>query len=215
MKKRALSLIEMIITLSLLSLLLTTLFFWYRSLTLQKEAFQQIRGPLLEERYAQQRLQAIFSSVELPFFTPSSSSLVFLFDRGPSLIPELSGKVIAKLYFDEPHQCLCLGVWPKPNKENPRKFPSQTFILLDKVSSCTFHFYNPPDPFKMSVDPEEVGRSRPQEKWQKEWKSAYHIFPALVKISITRDPSKGIKDHEFDYLFDLPVTVLYPRVKTA
>jgi len=212
MKKRAISLIEVIVSLSLLSVLLGTLFFWYRSFTRQKEEFNRLKWPLMEERYAHQRLNYILPTAESPFFTTlDKKDLVFIFDRGPSIAPELSGKVLARLYHDPIQKCLCLGIWPKPTQKNNLRSPSQSLILLDGVSECSFEFYHPPDPFRKPVDPEEVGKLKPREGWQREWKSSFHTLPALVKIHITRDPAKGIKEHSFDYVFDLPVTLIYPK----
>ena len=209
MKKRAISLIEVIVSLGLLSLLLSTLFFWYHSLNKQKEDYNHLKGPLMEERYAYQRLQHILNKADCSLFATESGSLVFVFDRGPSPLSDLSGQVLGRLYYDAIHQSLCLGVWPHPKSE--KTDPSQTCILLDGVEACSFAFYSPPDPFKKPVDPEEVGNARPTEGWQDEWKSSYKTLPALIKISIARDESKGIKEHTFDYLFDLPVPVVFAR----
>lgn len=209
MSKRSFSMIETLICLGLVALLLSSLTFWYRSLTSQKEIFNQLKGPLMEERYAGQRLQNIFPTVEAPFFTTSDRSLVFVFDRGTFIEPKLSGKVLGKLYFNETTQTLCLGIWPKPTKENIERSLTQHFVLLDGVSSCHFAFYSPPDLSKQPVDPETVGTPRPQDKWQDRWLPQYTSIPALVKIVITRTPQKGIDNHTFEYLFDLPIEIQY------
>lgn len=209
MRKRALSLIEMIVCLGLLSLLLSTLFYWYHSLTKQKEQFNALKGPIMEERYAHQRLQNILPKGEQPFFTDADHGLVFLFDNGLDLHPELSGKVLGRLYYDKSTQCLCLGIWPKPEKEQSLKTPCETLILLDDVSECIFEFYHPPDLFKKPVDPEQVGKPRPSEGWQGTWQVGYHALPALIKLTITHGKNT------FVYCFDLPVTIIYPREKTV
>lgn len=209
MKKRALTLIEVMISLGLLSLLIATLFFWYNNLSKRKEEFLKLKNPLMEERYALQRLQKILPSAATPFFTSTDNGLVFLFEHPLCANPHLSSQVLGKLYFDKEAQCLCLGVWPKPEKENAPKSPSYTTILLDGVSSCFFEFYYPPNPLKLTVDPEAVGKPQPFEGWQKEWLSTYQTLPALVKICVTRDAVKGLKEHSFDYCFDLPATIVY------
>lgn len=212
MKKRSISLIEIVISLGLLSILLTTLFFWYGTLNKQKEEFNTLKWPLMEERYAHQRLHSILSKAETPFFTTSQEGdLVFIFDRGPAVNPQLSGQVLARLYYDAAHQTLCLGIWPYPKDNDPITTPCKTTILLDRVSKCTFQFYSPPDPFKKTVDPEEVGRSRPKEGWNGGWKTEYNSLPAFIKIHIKRNQSKGVKDRSFDYLFDLPIPVVYAQ----
>src|ERR1700733_15857780 len=168
MKKRSISLIEVIVSLGLLSLLLSTLFFWYHSLSKQKETFNRLKWPLMEERYAHQRLQHILPKPELPIFTlHPDGDLVFTFDRGLSVYPDLSGRVLARLYYDPTAYAICLGIWPCPAlHKQPLESPSQTLVLLDGVTECSFHLYSPPDPFRKPVDPEEVGKSRPTDGWQ-------------------------------------------------
>ena len=212
MKKRAFSLIETLVSLGLVALLLSSLAFWYRSITTQKANFIRLKGPLMEERYTHQRLQRILPTAQSPFFTSASdNSLVFIFDRGTYVEPKLSEKVLGKLYFDQKNGCLCLGVWPLPEAEKQERSPSQNFVLLDGVSAFSFEFYSPPDLFKKPVDPKTIGSPRPREGWQETWLSAYKTIPALVKIRITRCEDKGIKDHTIEYLFDLPIGILYPK----
>lgn len=212
-KKRAVSLVETIVCLGLVAVLLSCLSFWYRSVSQQKAAFNLLKGPLLEERYAHQRLQRILPTAELPFFTvESDKSLVFIFDRGPFVHPKLSGKVLGRLFFDEAGQRLCLGVWPYPQGDEPRYSPSQTTVLLDGVKDCRFAFYSPPDLFKKPVDPEYVGKPCPHDGWQSEWLRSYATLPALVKVTVTRDKTaRGAKSHTIDYELDLPIGILYPE----
>ena len=213
MKKRPFSLIEVTISLGLLALLLSTLLFWHRSLSRDKEKFTKLKWPLMEERYAGQRLQHILPKAELPFFKSDlSESLVFIFDRGPFEDPLLSGKVLGRLYHDAATHALCLGIWPYPNKEETRHHPSQTLVLLNRISSCKFEFYNPPDPLKKIVDPEVVGLSNPNEGWQDLWKGDYNKLPALIKLTVTRDLQDELKE-PFVYCFELPVPIIFPEDK--
>jgi Protein of unknown function (DUF1494) len=214
MKKRSLSLIEMVISLTLLSLLITALLFWYHSITKQKEEFNHSKWPLMEERYAYQRLQQIFPTAHLPFFTTqpnADKSLIFIFDRGPSPEPKLSNQVLARLYYDAPNQRLCLGVWPFPRKEELLRTPSETLLILDKVVGYEHEFYHPPDPYRNSVNPEEVGRPHPIEQWQGEWHADYKLLPALLKLTITRKLPKEEEPYTFEYLFDLPIPIIFPK----
>lgn len=213
MRKRSLSLIEMVISLGLLTLLLSSLFYWYQALTKQKHTFQKLKEPIVEERYARQRLSSILAEAELPLFSSvKGDNFVFIFDRGVTSQIDLAGKVLARLFFDPKREALYLSVWPHP--ESGKQHPCQTTCILDHVLTCTFSFYSPPDPFKI-VNPEQVGHSRPHAGWQKEWKDDYHTLPALIKIKITRDPKKGIKNHEFEYVFDLPIPIIYPQERIA
>lgn len=208
MRKRPISLIEVIICLGLLATLVTTLLALYRSTSQQKEEMDRLNWSLMEERYAHQRLQTILPIAELPLFTTFDHSLVFIFDRGPYSDPLLSGKVLGRLYFDEAQHALCLGIWPLPNQEDPRRTPSQTLTLLEGVTACTFSFYQPPPPFKNPVNPPMVGTPSPLEGWQNEWQQAYHTLPALVKLSLTRE---WASKRAFEYIFDLPILVVYTQ----
>jgi hypothetical protein len=212
MKKRAISLLEVMVCFGLLSLLLTTLFYWYHSLSRGREEFKNLKAPLMEERYAHQRLQSLIPKMEEPLFLAEDHSLVFIFDRGPYIIPELSGKVLGKLYHDSEARSLCLGIWPKPDRERTPRTPCQTLTLLDGVASCSFELYHPPDPSSSKVvDPKEVGNTTPREGWQEEWKISFHRLPALVKLSVVRDPQKGLESRTIEYHFDLPIPVIYPK----
>lgn len=201
----------MIICLGLFTLLLSTLFYWYHSLNQQKGVINSLRGPLLEERYAHQRLKLLFSKIEIPICTaPSDKSLVFIFDRGPYPASDLAGQILARLYYDAEREALCLGVWPHPKSE--KREPSQTCVLLDKLQDCSFEFYYPPNPFRKPVNPEEVGSSKPKEGWQFEWKDSYQCLPALIKVILTRPlASEENKTRTFEYLFDLQVPVIYSK----
>lgn len=204
MRKRAVTLIEVIICLGLLTLLLTTLSFWYRTLTSHKSELNKSKWSVMEERYAYQRLQQILPQAKLPFFTCRDGSLVFLFDRGLFPDPLLSNTVLGRLYHDTEQQALCLGIWPEPGQDNLLKTPSQTIILLDQVSDLSFQFYYPPDPLKKTVDPKEVGKPEPEEKWQESWRGEYQKLPALIKMYVTRGERKN------KYYFDLPFPIIYP-----
>jgi hypothetical protein len=210
MKKHSISLIEVIVSLGLLSLLLSTLFFWHHLTLKQKQEFNARKGPLLEERYAHQRLQNILGKADVTMCTTyPDHSLVFLFDRGPCEIPELSGKLLGRLYVDTARHTLCLGVWPNPHSEKTE--PSQTTILLNDVLECSFHFYFPPDPFKQPVNPEEVGKCRPRDGWQEEWRGEYWTLPALIKMCIKRPSKKEPFAYTIDYLFDFSFPVVYAK----
>jgi Protein of unknown function (DUF1494)/Prokaryotic N-terminal methylation motif len=211
MKKRSFSLIEMVISFALLSLLLTTLFFWYHSLSKRREEVGRLRAPLMEERYTHQRLQWVIPKAESPFFIGEDGSLVFLFDRGPCPLPDLSGKVLAKLYHDPSLRTLCLSIWPKPTQDNLRQLPMQTVVLLDGIASCSFEFYSPPDPFQLPVDPDAVGSLEPTAGWQNQWRAAYQSLPAFVKLILVRDSQQGLEERSIEFLFDLPVPLIYPQ----
>lgn len=210
MKKRAMTLLEVLIGLGLLSILLSTLFFAYRLTHMGKEKLGPIQWPLSEERYAYQRLQKILPKATLPFFTSGPDSLVFIFDRGIWSDPLLSHNVVARLYFDPTAHALRLGIWPDVKKTDLTT-PSQTVTLLDRVTSVSFAFYFPPRNPKKIVDPDTINAPRPLEKWGDIWLGDYQVLPALVKVTIVREKIGKMEERSLEYLFDLSSTIVYPK----
>lgn len=211
MKKRSISLVELLIALGLLSLLLSTLFFWYRTLTTHHAELNRVKGPVSEERYAFQRLQKILPKAEKPFFQSDNNSLVFMFDRGVTPEPFLSGKVLARLYYEPATQSLKLGIWPDPKKTGGARQPTKTLLLLDRVKDARISYYHPPDPFKKPVSPEEVRHPRPIEDWQGTWLEQYEGLPAMIKVTIQREECPGLEGHEMELCFDLMKPIAYPK----
>jgi len=195
--KRAFSLIEMMISFALFTIVLTSLFCFYNHLTQSKIAIEEKKWPLLEERYCHQRLNKIFSTCDLPFFTSqerypnlASGSLVFTFDRGIADDPLLCGRVLARLYQDPEKKRLCLGVWPFSEKVQE---PAETYVLLTDVSSCKMQFYQPP-----SFDSERIyGGNQPE--WTAE------SLPAIIELELTHH------DRNITFAFDLGSPIRYPR----
>lgn len=201
-KRRALTLIELLLSLSFCALLTTSLFFWYRHLSQKKYELAQLTLPYKEEQCAYQRLCRVFAKVELPFFT--EEGVVFRFDRGIANHPRLSDRVLGKLYYDAPTQTLCLGIWPDLTQTEDPFSPSETLLLLDQVESCLFSLYSPPPPFALPVDPEGVGQPKPLSGWQEVWLSDYETLPALIKIEAIH------RGKPWEIFFDLNQPILYP-----
>ncbi|NGX54868.1 MAG: hypothetical protein KR126chlam2_00488 [Chlamydiae bacterium] len=212
MRRRYITLIEMLISLALLSFLLSSLFFWYHHLTIRHDTLAKKKWPLVEERYCDQRLQKLFSHIKLqsPFFT-TRDDLVFIFDNGPHPEPLLSHQVLGRLYYDERNNTLSLGVWPLPKEESVT--PSENLVLLDRVTSLSFSFYYPPQPSKKTVETEQVGHPVPDEGWQSIWQQAYTAFPAMLKLTVIREGKK--EDERLVFAFELPGEQLisYPKEK--
>ncbi len=203
LKKRSITLIEVLISLTLLALLLSTLFVWYNQMTRQKTALDKLKRPYLEERFAWQRLERILPQARAPFLG-RESFLVFRFDRGVAIDPKLSHTILGKLYHDPSRRTLCLGIWPDFENGEAVFNPSLTLTLLDQVDDFHMEFYSPPDPFKKPVDPEQVGKPRPQEGWQSEWR--YDKLPAFVHMLFQHDGKQR------ELYFDLNQPIIYPLV---
>ncbi len=196
--KRSFSLIEVMISLSLVSLLLTSLFFWYNHLTSGKRELQEKQWLLVEERYCHQRLNKIFSTCDRPLFTSdeqlpnlSRGSLVFTFDRGIADDPLLCGRVLARLYHDPEKNRLCLGLWPYSEKLQE---PSETYILLTDVSSMEMSFYRPPS----HDTPVRTPHAGSHHRWNDE------TLPAIIELQLAH------QERHLTFAFDLRLPIRYP-----
>lgn len=210
--KNSFTLIEVLIALGLTSILMATLLFWYKHITTTKHQFKEMEWTILEERYLHQKLGNIFSSLpcnsenfKQHFFTSDTdqrqivgNSLVFYFDNGPNLDPQLANFVLGRIYLDAQSKTICLGVWPLKGKD-----PSYTLPLLNQVEKVAFSFYFPPQNHFI-VDPEKVSRTVPQSGWQIIWKDEYQQLPALIKVDITRMPVGDFSGRTLEYVFDIP-----------
>ncbi|MEZ5315279.1 MAG: DUF1494 domain-containing protein [Chlamydiales bacterium] len=206
-KKHSITLVEILISLTLITLLFTTLFFWYRHLHEKKGELTKLKQPYLEEYHAWQRLQEILPKAQ-HFFLGEGSTMVFCFDRGISRNPKLSNTVLGKIYHDPIMKTLCLAVWPNPIQYQRMDSPSLNLTLLDGVEPINtialFEFYLPPDPFKKPIDPKGVDLSD-KEGWNKEWNSSK--LPAFVRINFLH------YGKEKAFYFDLNQKIFYPLVK--
>lgn len=196
MKKRAFTLLEVLISCSLLTLLMGTLFFSYRQVASplpkeEEESFWKVR----EESFVQKRLTRVFKTAETLFST--EKSLVFTFERPPSDNPYLSGTVLGALFHDPQENVLALTLWPDP--QTHLRTPSETTLLLENVKKATFSFYFPPPSTYHPVDPQKIGDSYPLTGWQDVWKKTYQTLPVMLKICVTYG-----NDQTVDYIFDLP-----------
>lgn len=206
--RRFFTLIETAIALLFLSLLLSTLFVWYRHLSFQKKDQGVYEREVTDERYCDQQMMNLLPKCQLKpsFFTTDEdqktvlgSSVVFYFDAGAQAESALSGTVLGRLYLDRKTKTLAVGIWPAGKEITP----CQTRKLLEGVESATFFFYAPPDPFKLTVSPEAIGGLTPKEGWQEEWKKEYRTLPAMVKVVLVRTSGRSV-----ELLYDLPCSPL-------
>lgn len=124
--KQAFTLIEVMVALTLVSILLAVGFGAYSQMSLLEREGDQLRHAALQQRLAQTRLASLFLRIPLPnsffekkdpkklpsrvFYSSSrtepglfrSGSLVFTYDNQTDLWPEFCNDVIARLYVKEP-----------------------------------------------------------------------------------------------------------------
>lgn len=181
MKKRSLTLLELLISLSLFALILSFIFSTFHLQTKKRKCIQCKKEASLEKHYLHQRLEKIFSSAgDCPssiqdhwaFYT-ENQQLFFTFDNGVFTQPKLSSYVHAVLWLDEKEQMMNCALFPLKDKET-----SYTFPLLDRVENLRFSFY-----------------SSEKKIWQTHWERGEEI-PAFLKISYNRD--QKLEQHYFN-----------------
>lgn len=196
LRRRCFSLIEVLISLGLVSLLLTTLSFFFYQMNMMDIASQKQQSKAFRLRYLESRLGETLSQTTAPkdplkdfyFFTatssdaiykPNSSHLVFTFNNDVSLVDSLfSNHVLGQLFLDNQGN-LTLALAPSPQKwEAHHSIPVQREILLEKVDSMEFNFFVPPESVE-STEPESV-ESEPA-KPKKSLKSVAQEHPETIE----------------------------------
>ncbi|MES2344548.1 MAG: type II secretion system protein GspJ [Chlamydiota bacterium] len=168
MKKRALTLLEVMISLVLASILLTTLFSFYRELFFTRAKMQKNKEVVFQRMLTQERLSQVFSKVlaeieekkGLVFYTTEHASalgpvLYFFYDNGIDPNPSFCGALKAMLYLSTDKN-LTLYTWPD-RKE----------VLLENVESLQLSFFD----IKKKV-------------WKEEWLGEKEGLPAALKLSL-------------------------------
>jgi prepilin-type N-terminal cleavage/methylation domain-containing protein len=232
-RQQSMTLIEVLVAMSILSILLTIIFGFFRQLTVLEETTKDQQSKNFQKYYAEFRLSYLFSRLVnekdnsgrtfLFFSTPINqkeefsdfNSLIFTYHNGVRLNPNFSGDVLARLYVNKKDQ-LCLVSWPIVKKDMlPPHSDMQKEILLEKVNSISFDFYAAPD---RNVSRGTIPPSAPtpiKGSWQKEWPFAIRkIMPNLIKITLTlkNDSNPLIKEsreekkslEERIFIFPLP-----------
>lgn len=190
-RKRPLTLLEVVIALSLLSLLLTTLFSVYATLQRADLSLQEIHNQQLKSRSLEIQLKnALVCSLPVEkektyFFTEDlfgHPSLIFSYDRGPQTDPFLSGVVLGRLYLSQ-NQELVLTTWPDPCRKEACGYCFEE-ILAEGVESLQFLFYAPPNK-QLVVETEEAGaKKHPAPGLSSTWEKSYEFLPPLVQIHL-------------------------------
>lgn len=203
MKKRRVTLIEVLISISLLSIVLFALLSSYSQLKMVDSAIAKEIDQGFETRHLESRLQSLFLQtlsagknnffyIEQPAFS-NSPSLIFSYDAHAMLDPRFSGQVLGRLFVD-PENRLILATWPSPLRYRDHPIPMETSILAKGIESIGFLFFAPPSKELGKVDPEP-------NKWHPDWKKSYEKVPPLMKIQLIKTSSERI-----EFSFYLPNT---------
>lgn len=215
--KHHFTLIEVLISMTLMALVLTALGYFFNEVNHLNRISERLKQENFRLRYLENRLMAILPKAIAPndplkdfyFFTstPSDSlfkvgspSLIFTFDNGVNLVDAaFSNHVIGRIYLDKEGN-LTLAVWPSIARwENNENILAKREILLENVEELHFEFFVPPDKqrsfFQGETPPPGLQReeAEPKGTWIKDWKYSYYQLPTLVKMHLKVNTREGSK----------------------
>lgn len=170
LKKRFITLIEVLIALGLTMLLLSTLTFFYHQMSYVNTRMEKVQEYTFQELFLQTRFARIFPSLiaekatrykkdtrgDFYFFTstnqgslfkPGTQNLIFTYNNGQSLNKSLANFTLGRL-FVTPQNQLVLATWPAPSRWSATTdvLPAmKKEVLMDNVENLTFEFYVAPD----------------------------------------------------------------------
>ncbi|MEC7839798.1 MAG: hypothetical protein VX777_07145 [Chlamydiota bacterium] len=202
------TLIELLISMALMSLVLSALTYFYYQINQLNRESEKIEAKAFRLRYLENRLMSVLPRTIAPndkqkdfyFFSGTSSDtfnkvgnpyLVFTFDNSVNLVdPQYSNHVIGRIFLDNENN-LSLAVSPTSKRwQEDRLIPLKREILLDNVSDLRFSFF--------TVN----NMNFPSGSWVAEWKQSNEQLPALLKIEITE--GIGHDKEKKVFVFPLP-----------
>lgn len=198
--KHHVTLLETMIAMSLLAVLLTMVFGFFKELNVLSSEIENEEKKAFKARLIESRLQNIFSQIvnenesakTFFFYTqpPDDSSaftqLILSFDNGVRRQPLLSGEVLGHLFLDHEER-LVLTIWPIDRKNLEGIYQKE--VLLEGVKEIRFRFYAPPPPkadFKASSGADPQKTTAPVDQWiEDEWLESYKEMPVIIEIFLT------------------------------
>lgn len=173
--KRPVTLLEVLISIVLTIIVLTTLTFFYRQVSFIGAEVDKVNADNFRLRYVETRLADILPKVvaentvnkDFVFFSidddhlnkPESQSLIFTFENGVSLDKEISNHALGRLYVDKGDN-LMLAYWPSPKRWENGVLPHlKKEVLLENVKTIRFEFFIPPDKSAKKDLPEQLQKN--------------------------------------------------------
>jgi len=231
LQTRSLSLIEVLISMVLVSILMTTLMGMYAQFEWMHVEVEQARRESFELRYVQGRLAEVLPKAissansdhkkDFYFYTSQEESgqlrapsLVFAYDNGIDLDPLFSNHVLGRLFLEQVgnRKQLVLTTWPIPRCELSEQPPMHKEVLLDDVTDLSFSFF---EPYPHVVEKEATGDTKKKQEdraqpsvnsWQETWLAEYDKLPVLVKVQLKRGVQTGSTPagEWLDFVYPLP-----------
>lgn len=182
-QKKPFLLLEVLIALSLISMLCLFLFSFLKQNLQVEKRMDQARHLILERQNLQTRIQDLVMSVKAdtdayPLYTqvfPKENfpSLILSFDHGIDPDPLFSGGLIGRIYIDENHN-LCLVLWPNhPDK----KHYWRKEVLLSNISDFAIEFLK---------EPLETNTKNKPSFWDTSWPKTKKL-PCILRMTVKQN----------------------------
>ena len=225
-QKRPLTMLELLISMTLTVLILSTLTYFYHQMSMAGLVLDKQQEKNFKERYVEHRLGTVIphtipSSKEngnFHFFTSKSAStlsmagsqsLIFVFDNCVQSNKDMAYHVIGRLMLDQEGHLL-LVTWPSEKRwvEN-EPIPHAFEVLMEGVKDLEFSFFIPPIKGKTDLkkgsarkvveqDPLDGNRGQWINYWNPEWRQ----LPGMIKLTVTVE-EEG-KDKILNFAFPIP-----------
>ncbi len=234
LRKRYFSLLETLIAFTLLSLLLTLVFGFFKELSHLSQLSEKKAQASFQMRYTENRLWYIFQRLnnensttkrKFYFYTQAAQtfsnmpSLVFTFDNEARANPTFAGDLVALLYVNDEYQ-LRLATWSLYASQPHQAMHEE--ILLENVAGMDFKFYAAPAHLTNNGAIIPISNAANQKQpapgiWHSEWLKEYQQMPVIMQLNITKDKDKdkdriekiegandSSKENKITYQFVLP-----------
>ena len=201
-RKNSFTLIEVIVSLFLITIIISFLFGFFSKITKLEKNIDEIKTKVLEKNHAYLRLNHVFSQainvMEEPFSTEydngSNLCLNFCFDNGIDPEKAFSSKQKAKLFVDR-EKNLHLEIRPIDKKSDLKRDE----ILLKNVKSMKFRFLD----LKNELLKGYVDNGHPISQkifWYNFWPRKVNSLPSIIYLEINNNlkfafflPSRNVK----------------------
>lgn len=204
-KKRPFTLLEVLLSLSLVSFLLFFFFGHLKTSVKLKNKISQAQSIAYKRAYIQQRLSDLFSKIEpaihdmkdsgeMIFYSEKTDSLTtlnFVFDGGVDKDIDFCGPLKAKLYLSA-NSALVLDIFPLHEPSSKKREET----LMEHVQSLTIEFYAMPKPH----DKDTTNILLAYEK-KTQWMATNDNLPAIVRVNILYKRPSSQKMETITYSF--------------
>ncbi|NGX63190.1 MAG: hypothetical protein KR126chlam6_00597 [Candidatus Anoxychlamydiales bacterium] len=196
-KKKHLTLLEVIISLFLIGIILTFLFGFFAKIMKVEKNIEVKKEKIFETNHLHARLNYIFSNIylgnfidESPFYTKYDSNknvILFInFDNKVDIDPNYSLDVRATLFIDDDKN-LCLKLFSKGNENETREE-----IIFKNVNKLEYKFLANKD---LKIEKYRLEKISENINWYKYWSKKAENVPSCVYIKI---------NDSLDFAFFLP-----------